>query len=96
MTKQKGRGERPPAPSNNSMTAIDLSRPVFTYGDLLIGDVVIGHDHQLWGVSGRNGTAVTLSRAGYAVTGHPLPGQHVKVHACVGSAAAAAWWEDPQ
>lgn len=42
-----------------------------TYEMVHVGDVVLGHDGQEWGVAAIGGGAVTLTRYSQAVTGYP-------------------------
>lgn len=78
----------------------------YTYGVVIVGDVVHGADRHLWGVasvergSGDRAT-VTLTRLEQHgsgkllprhVTGHPEPTVPVEVWACAGTKSAVEWW----
>jgi hypothetical protein len=52
------------------------------YERVLTGDIVLGHDGELWGVAGIQHApqlAVTLTRYGTTVTGYPPAGTPVTV-----------------
>lgn len=53
-----------------------------TYESVHAGDVVLGHDGELWGVqhiAHEPELAVTLVKYGYRVTGRPLPQTEVTI-----------------
>lgn len=64
-----------------------------TYEHVHAGDVVLGHDRELWGVEAISHTpqlAVTLVRHGQRITGYPPPGTGVTVVTPADVAAEAA------
>ena len=63
-----------------------------TYEQVHAGDIVLGHDGELWGVEGISHVpqlAVTLVRHGQRVTGYPPPGTGVTVVSAADVAAEA-------
>jgi hypothetical protein len=64
-----------------------------TYEQVHAGDIVLGHDGELWGVAGIDHSpqlAVTLVKYGHTVTGYPPPDTAVTVVTPAALAAEAA------
>lgn len=67
-----------------------------TYEQVHAGDIVLGHDGELWGVAGIDRApklAVTLVRHGHSVTGYPPPGTPITVVQAA-DVRAEAWAAD--
>jgi hypothetical protein len=63
------------------------------YEQVHAGDIVLGHDRELWGVESIDHVpqlAVTLVRHGVRVTGYPPPGTQITVVEAVDTSAEAA------